>query len=70
MSLACLYPAIISGRYFSLLLCTRVGRNRLSWSLAHFLDACYRAGLVRVAGTGYQFRHRELQDYLANHDRP
>lgn len=29
-----------------------------------FLHWCYQAGLVRVAGIGYQFRHRELQDYF------
>ncbi len=50
-------------RYLALLLCTR----RLPWRLGRFLDLCYRAGLVRIAGAGYQFRHRELQDYLAAH---
>lgn len=60
----------VARRYFALLLCTRSGKYRLPWRLGHFLDACYRAGLVRIAGIGYQFRHRELQDYLANHPRP
>ncbi|NBE94510.1 MULTISPECIES: hypothetical protein [unclassified Nonomuraea] len=27
----------------------------------------FGAGLLRISGTAYQFRHRELQDYLAAH---
>ncbi|WP_370082510.1 NACHT domain-containing NTPase [Streptacidiphilus sp. MAP12-16] len=49
-------------RYVATLLCTR---GRLPWRLGRFLDWAYGAGLVRVSGTAYQFRHRELQDYLA-----
>ncbi|MEU4689468.1 NACHT domain-containing protein [Actinoplanes sp. NPDC023714] len=52
-------------RYLALLLCTRRGPHRLPWRLAHFLDTCYRAGILRIAGNAYQFRHRELQDHLA-----
>lgn len=55
-------------RYVALLLCTRRWTGRwLPWRLGRFLNWCYNAGLLRVAGIGYQFRHRELQDYLANH---
>ncbi|TCO33064.1 NACHT domain-containing protein [Kribbella steppae] len=58
-------------RYVALLLCTRRrGEHWLPWRLGQFLDACYRAGIVRIASTGYQFRHRELQDYLAHHPLP
>ncbi|MEE1938243.1 hypothetical protein V1L54_02215 [Streptomyces sp. TRM 70361] len=49
-------------RYLAFLLCVR---GRLPWRLGRFLDACYRLGLLRVAGTAWQFRHRELQDHLA-----
>ena len=53
-------------RYIALLLCTRRWSDHwLPWRLAGFLDWCYQAGLIRVAGISYQLRHRELQDYLA-----
>ncbi|MFH8491299.1 NACHT domain-containing protein [Streptomyces longisporoflavus] len=52
--------------YVGLLLRTRRWTRRpLPWRLGRFLTWCYDAGLVRVAGTAYQFRHRELQDHLA-----
>ena len=52
-------------RYLALLLFTRRWSDRwLPWRLGSFLHWCYQARLVRVAGIGYQFRHRELQDYL------
>lgn len=58
-------------RYVGLLLCTRKGSEHwLPWQLGHFLTHCCRAGLLRIAGSGYQFRHRELQDYLARHPAP
>jgi hypothetical protein len=57
---------LASWRYIALLLCTRRWSHHwLPWRLGKFLDWCYTAGLVRVAGISYQFRHRELQDYLA-----
>ncbi len=53
-------------RYVAMLLCTRLSnRHWLPWRLGRFLHWCYRAGLLRIAGNGYQFRHRELQVYLA-----
>ncbi|GIF22648.1 hypothetical protein BJ973_002969 [Actinoplanes tereljensis] len=59
---------IITLRYAAMLLLTRrVTRRWLPWRLGRFLDACHRAGLLRIAGAGYQFRHRELQDYVAAH---
>ncbi|WP_328879168.1 NACHT domain-containing protein [Streptomyces sp. NBC_00299] len=51
-------------RYFALLLCTRRGSRRLPWRLGAFLAWAESAGLLRVAGVAYQFRHRELQDWL------
>lgn len=53
-------------RYIALLSLTRRWTDRwLPWRLKSFLQWCYHAGLMRIAGIGYQFRHRELQDYLA-----
>ena len=58
-------------RYVALLLCTRRWSDRwVPWRLAAFLNWCYQAGLLRVAGISYQFRHRELQDYLARNPAP
>ena len=49
-------------RYIALLLCTRRGTAHwLPWRLGAFLHWCYQVGLIRVAGLGHQFRHRELQ---------
>jgi NACHT domain len=56
-------------RYVAFLLCTRRWNRRpLPWRLGRFLDWCYDAGLIRVAGIAYQFRHQELQNYLAHQD--
>ncbi|MDQ1024621.1 hypothetical protein QF035_002203 [Streptomyces umbrinus] len=58
-------------RYIALLLCTRRWSNRwLPWRLGRFLNWCYDAELIRMAGSSYQFRHRELQDYLARNPSP
>jgi NACHT domain len=62
---------LVGLRFVALLLCTRRwSRSWLPWRLGRFLYWCYGAGLVRVAGIGYQFRHRELQDYLARNPTP
>jgi hypothetical protein len=65
-----LVTALLAGlagwRYVAFLLLTRRWNSEwLPWRLGSFLHWGYQAGLVRVAGIGYQFRHRELQDYLA-----
>jgi hypothetical protein len=58
-------------RYIALLMCTRKRTTRwLPWRLGTFLNWCYVAGLIRIAGIAYQFRHRELQDYLARDHTP
>ena len=31
-----------------------------------FLDWAQQAGLLRVSGVAYQFRHRQLQDWLTS----
>jgi NACHT domain len=56
----------VGWRYITLILCTRRwSKSWLPWRLGSFLHWCYDAGLIRAAGIGYQFRHKELQDYLA-----
>ncbi|MFI6979020.1 NACHT domain-containing protein [Embleya sp. NPDC050154] len=57
-------------RYLALLLCTRRGPRRLPWRLGRFLAWATDAGLLRVSGTAYQFRHRELQEWLADNPTP
>ena len=57
-------------QYLALLVCTRRwSRHRLPWRLGHFLAWSYDAGLIRTAAS-LQFRHRELQDYLARNPAP
>ncbi|MER7361602.1 NACHT domain-containing protein [Nonomuraea wenchangensis] len=62
MSLVASWSPLLSRRYLGLLLSTR---GRLPWRLGRFLHWCYDAGLLRISGIAYQFRHRELQDHLA-----
>ncbi|GGS29809.1 hypothetical protein Snoj_26360 [Streptomyces nojiriensis] len=50
-------------RYCAFLLCVR---GRLPWRLGKFLEHCWRCGLLRRAGPGWQFRHRELQEHLTS----
>ncbi|MFF2996963.1 hypothetical protein ACFVTC_20750 [Streptomyces sp. NPDC057950] len=54
-------------RYLDFLLCVR---GRLPWRLGTFLNWSYEAGLLRISGVAYQFRHRELQDWLTTHPTP
>jgi hypothetical protein len=64
-------PGLVGYRYIALLLCTRRRSSSwLPWRFGRSLDWCYHSGLLRIAGTSYQFRHREFQDYLARHPVP
>ncbi|MEV6013628.1 hypothetical protein AB0M29_43655 [Streptomyces sp. NPDC051976] len=54
-------------RYMVFLLCAR---GRLPFRLARFLDWGCDVGLMRYSGPAYQFRHRELQLWLAAHPDP
>ncbi|WP_188297055.1 NACHT domain-containing protein [Streptomyces sp. CBMA156] len=54
-------------RYLVFILCSR---RRLPWRLGVFLDHCCDTGLMRLSGSSYQFRHRELQHWLAAHPHP
>ncbi|WP_411080940.1 NACHT domain-containing protein [Streptomyces sp. cmx-18-6] len=49
-------------RYLVFLLCSR---GKLPFRLVVFLDWAVGAGLLRYNGPSYQFRHRELQQWLA-----
>jgi hypothetical protein len=51
-------------RYLALLLTTR---GKLPWRLGAFMDWSYKAGLLRISGIAYQFRHDELRGWLARH---
>ncbi|MER5386444.1 NACHT domain-containing protein [Streptomyces sp. NPDC002688] len=51
-------------RYLVFLLCSR---RRLPFRLGRFLDWACTAGLMRYSGPAYQFRHAELQHWLAAH---
>ncbi|MEU6349810.1 hypothetical protein ABZ896_10850 [Streptomyces sp. NPDC047072] len=45
-------------------------RGQLPWDLAPFLHWSHEAGLLRLSGSAYEFRHRELQDWLAANPEP
>jgi hypothetical protein len=43
-------------------------QRRLPWRIVTFLEWNYNAGLMRVSGLSYQFRHLRLQNWLAQTD--
>jgi len=45
-------------------------RERLPFHLESFMEWACDSGLLRIAGTGYQFRHRQLQDSDLRGDLP
>jgi len=47
-----------------------VGRRRLPPRLGRFLSWAQDSGLLRISGATYQFRHRELQDWLGTRSIP
>ncbi|MEU3352858.1 NACHT domain-containing protein [Streptomyces sp. NPDC037389] len=56
-------------RYLAFLLCAR-WEKILPSRPGVFLDWACEAGLMRLSGPAYQFRHQELQHWLAAHPRP
>lgn len=56
--------AAASRRYLVFLLCAR-HEPGLPFRLNAFLTWAYEANLLRLAGSAYQFRHREIQRWLA-----
>ncbi|MER6442179.1 NACHT domain-containing protein [Streptomyces sp. NPDC001185] len=63
-----LYWLAGAGRRYLVFLCCV--RGRLPWRLGTFLNWAYEVGLLRISGVAYQFRHRELQDWLTAHPTP
>jgi hypothetical protein len=63
-----LYWLAGAGRRYLVFLCCV--RGRLPRHLGAFLHWAYEAGLLRISGVAYQFRHRELQDWLTTHPLP
>ncbi|MER0240861.1 NACHT domain-containing protein [Streptomyces sp. HSW2009] len=59
--------AVAARRYGLFLL---LSHGKLPFRLAHFLDWAVTAGLLRYNGPAYQFRHRELQQWLAQYSAP
>ncbi|MET8028966.1 NACHT domain-containing protein [Streptomyces avermitilis] len=62
-----IYGTSSGRRYLVFVLCSR---GKLPWRPGVFLDWACTAGLLRLAGAAYQFRHRELQQWLARHPGP
>ncbi|WP_158239563.1 NACHT domain-containing protein [Streptomyces carminius] len=58
--------APLATRYAAMLVLTH--GSLLPWRVGRFLRWCGDAGLLRRSGAAYQFRHRELQEYLARRD--
>jgi len=57
--------AILSSSYGRYLFSVYIGTSyKLPLRLSGFLEWCHSAGILRLSGAGYQFRHRELLDYL------
>jgi hypothetical protein len=61
----CVIGAIVRSTYARYLAAAYLGKTRgLPLRFARFLDWCQSAGIMRISGAGYQFRHKELLDYL------
>jgi hypothetical protein len=39
-------------------------KKQVPWQFSYFLFWCYQAGLLRISGVAYEFRHEELRRYL------
>lgn len=66
--MAAIFPPLHPGLfYYFLALIVRLlmPHRRLPLGLMTFMDDAYRLGLLRSVGPAYQFRHAELQDYMA-----
>ncbi|MCN9244549.1 hypothetical protein NGF19_27850 [Streptomyces sp. RY43-2] len=57
----------IPRRYLVFVLCSY---GKLPWRLRAFLDWACTAGVLRLSGNAYQFRHREIQRWLVSHHSP
>ena len=69
LSSMCVAGAVLSSSYSRYLVAVYLGiRRGLPFRFAYFLDSCHIAGILRLSGAGYQFRHREITDYLLGTD--
>jgi hypothetical protein len=50
-------------RYMLMLMLIAPGK-KIPWQFSYFIAWCYSAGLLRVSGVTYEFRHQELRKYL------
>ena len=57
-------------RRYLVFVCVARCAGRLPLRLGAFLDWALDAGLLRLSGSVYHFRHRELQHWLATHPSP
>ncbi|MFJ7072246.1 NACHT domain-containing protein [Streptomyces sp. NPDC098781] len=56
-------------RYLAFVLCSRI-YLKTPLRLRAFLDWATGAGILRMSGQAYQFRHRELQQWVTDHPTP
>jgi hypothetical protein len=55
---------------FRITVAVNAARGRAPLRFGAFLDWAVQAGLLRVSGISYQFRHRQLQDWLTSPSEP
>jgi hypothetical protein len=61
----CVLGSVFSSSYMRYLVAVYFSKWRgLPLRFANFLSWSHSAGILRVSGIGYQFRHQELLDYL------
>jgi hypothetical protein len=65
------YVAIsVTSTRYAVMVIIDSGLGRSPLRLAKFLNRAENAGLLRLAGSAYQFRHQRLQEYLAQNPEP
>ncbi|WP_189265354.1 NACHT domain-containing protein [Streptomyces fuscichromogenes] len=65
-----LYMFTGAGRRYVVFVCCARSRGMLPLRLGLFLNWAYTGGLLRISGIAYQFRHRELQEWLLTNPEP
>ncbi|MGW3425570.1 NACHT domain-containing protein [Streptomyces phaeochromogenes] len=64
------YFVVLGGASMRYVAFRALTRKAFPVRLGAFLDRSTEAGLLRRGGLGYEFRHRELRDWLADHAEP
>jgi hypothetical protein len=63
----CFFGSLFSSSYIRYLTTAYYGhRFGLPYRFYKFLEWCRSAGIMRISGIGYQFRHQEIFEYLIN----